>query len=117
MTAPGILVPSAMNDPRRYMVPYAAPAETVKAQKQPMAIALSVNGDGARESEKSSPVPGDSALDIFCDLYDHAEIHLARDGIKGVDYSHAFDGHLQASCLAPSGSFSWERKGPIQVPL
>ena len=72
MTAPGILVPSAMKDPRRYKVPYAAPAETAKAQKQPIAIALSVNGEGAWKDEISSLVPGDSAL---------AKIQLTRDGI------------------------------------
>ena len=75
------------------MVPYAAPAETVKAQKQPIAIALSVKGEGTWEDERSSLVPGDSALDIFCDRYYRPEFQLTRDGISGVNRSHGFNGH------------------------
>ena len=47
-----MLVPSAINDPCKYKVPYAAPAETEKAQKQPTEIALNVKAEGALEDEE-----------------------------------------------------------------
>ena len=108
-----------MKDPRRYKVPYAAPAETAKAQKQPIAIALRVNGEGAREDEKSSIAPGDSALDIFCNLYHRPEIQLTRDGISGVNRSHGFDGH-SSGFLSGVFWFIWQGtertdSGPIMM--
>lgn len=52
-----MLVPSAINDPCRYKVPYAAPAETEKAQKQPTKIALKVKEEGALENEEIADQP------------------------------------------------------------
>lgn len=52
-----MLVPRAINDPCRYKVPYAAPAETEKAQKQPTKIALNVKGEDALEDEEIADQP------------------------------------------------------------